>query len=141
MKSNVNPTKLCTYIENNQWNDAVRRCQQYPEEAFTWVYRYEADKGLRWRILPIHAALVLKSDESVIMALLQSYPDGARMKDDNTMLPLHLAFRNEASKNIINKILSIYPESISVLDGRGRKPIALVPNFKNPDKGGRNKKI
>ena len=82
------PTQLYKLIENKAWDAAICRVQSCPEEARTWVCRREKKKGgggiegqIRWRLLPIHATCVFRSPLSLIEALIEAYPDGARMKD------------------------------------------------------------
>lgn len=87
------PTQLYKLIENKAWDAAICRVRSCPEEARTWVCRREKTKGggggggggeqgqIRWRLLPIHATCVFRSPLSLIEALIEAYPDGARMKD------------------------------------------------------------
>ena len=91
----ASPTQLYRLIENKAWDAATCRVRSCPEEARTWVCRREKTKGaaggaggqgqgqgqIRWRLLPIHATCVFRSPLSLIEALIEAYPDGARMKD------------------------------------------------------------
>ncbi|KAL3903267.1 MAG: hypothetical protein SGILL_010510, partial [Bacillariaceae sp.] len=109
-----NPTVLYALVQKKIWAEAVDRARDHPEEASIWVSRREKDGKLRWRLLPLHAAIVVKSSEDVIDSLLTAYPQAAETKDDQGMLPLHLAFRNGASEAVVKLLLMAYPYSVDV---------------------------
>lgn len=112
-------------IEGKDWDAATARAKSHPQEACTWVSRYEVgnpDK-LRWRLLPVHATCIFRSPVALIEALLQAFPDGAQMKDDQGMLPVHLACRNGASKGVVMMLLDSFPESMQLKDRKGRTPL------------------
>lgn len=121
----VNPSFLYQAIEARQWNHAKKVFSKPDAEtqAATWVTRKEKDGKLRWRLLPIHAAVIFQSPLEFIETLLQEYPAGAQQKDDQGMLPLHLAFRNDAAWDILEELLTAYPQAVSVKDRKGRTPI------------------
>jgi predicted nucleic acid-binding Zn-ribbon protein len=103
-------------------------------EARTWVFRKKFDGKLRWRLLPVHAAIIFKAPEHVIEALLGAYPRGAECKDDRGMLPLHLAFRNGSSEDIVDLLLVAYPQFIDVKDRKGRIPLVLAQASTSPNR-------
>lgn len=117
------PTRLYKFIEAKNWADAISRCKSNPEEAQTWVLRKEKDKKVRWKLLPIHAALILKSPGDVVEALVAAYPLGTQCKDDQGMIPIHLAFQKEAVDESIHCLLRTFPEGVKVKDKRGKVPI------------------
>ena len=121
----VNPSMLYKYIECKDWDAAAARVHSHPEEAYTWVSRYEVGDAskLRWRLLPIHATCIFKSPISLIETLLAAFPDGPQMKDDQGMLPVHLACRNGASKGTVMLLLDRFPESVNMKDRKGRTPL------------------
>lgn len=109
------PTPLYLAIEAKEWDAVLEMMENddypndeiphkkgnrrpYPmspkQQARCWVVRKEKDGRLRWRLLPIHAAIIFDANATVIDALLEAYPESASQKDDQGMLPLHLAFRN-----------------------------------------------
>ncbi len=126
------PTKLYLSIQHKRWTEAEMRAKGHPDECKTWVSRYEDAGNLRWRLLPLHAAVIFKAPQNVIHALLCSYPYGARQKDDQGMLAIHLAFRNESPVNIARFLLMAYPQSIEVQDRKGRIPLTIIQNSKSP---------
>jgi hypothetical protein len=128
------PTDLYLAIQRRDWNGALSLCRSYPYEARTWVSRKESDGKLRWRLLPLHAAIIFKAPESVIEALLSAYPKGVECKDDQGMLPLHLAFRNGSTEGIVNLLLVAYPQSIDIQDRKGRIPLVLAQASTSPNR-------
>jgi len=123
----INPTFLYQAVEAKQWKHVLKCFDDLPSDAraqaATWVVRKERNGKLRWRLLPIHAAIIFNSPIEVVETLLQEYPIGAQQKDDQGMLPLHLAFRSEANWDVLEELLTAYPQAISVKDRKGRVPI------------------
>jgi chromosome segregation ATPase len=128
------PTLLYLELQKKDWEAAVSRAVTDPGEARTWVVRKEFDGKLRWRLLPLHAAIIFKAPEQVIEALLGAYPGGAECKDDQGMLPLHLAFRNGSTEGVVNLLLVAYPQSIDVKDRKGRIPLVLAQASTSPNR-------
>jgi len=122
----VNPSKLYSLIQSKNWDDALHRIKVAPHEAHTWVYRTEKDNKLRWRLLPLHAAIIFKAPETIVESLLLKHPLGACCKDDQGMLPIHLALRNKSSDVIVALLLVSYPKSAEVKDRKGRLPFHLA---------------
>ena len=132
----TNPTVLYQAIEAKQWDYAISLFtnrgnnknnndeeEEEEEASATWVVRKEANGKLRWRLLPLHAAIIFGSPLKLIELLLTDYPLSAQCKDDRGMLPLHLAFRTQASWDVIDELLTIYPLAAFVSDRKGRTPL------------------
>ena len=115
-----NPTELYLGLLRKDWSATITRCSSNASEAKTWVSRREDNGSLRWKLLPIHAALIFKAPEHVIEALLKAYPMACQEPDDQGMLPLHLAFRNEATERSVNLLLETFPGSVDVKDKKRR---------------------
>jgi len=127
-----NPTKLYTLIESKKFKDAILRSSTHPLEVSTWIVKSEKNNQIKWRLLPLHAAILFRS-ESLIKQLLHVYPEGAYQKDDQGMTALHLAFRFNASESIVNKILALDDEGregvdrmMNAKDHKGRTPLDLI---------------
>ena len=75
------PSELYLELQKKNWECAIARSETDYVEARTWVVRKEFDRKLRWRLLPVHAAIIFKAPEHVMEALLGAYPRGrsARM--------------------------------------------------------------
>jgi len=76
----VNPTKLFLLLQEKRWAEAAKHCDTHQVDAATWISRKEEDGRLRWRLLPLHAAIIFKAPADVIEGLLRSYPRGARCR-------------------------------------------------------------
>eukprot|EP00957_Ditylum_brightwellii_P037739 2854184-Ditylum_brightwellii.AAC.1 len=94
----------------------------------TWVYRKSENGDIKWRILPIHAAIVFKAPKIVIETLLVEFPQGARLRDDRGNLPLHLVFKHGLSEEIIATLVDAYPQAVSQLNSRKKTPLECAPN-------------
>mmetsp|Transcript_8208 Transcript_8208/g.20204 ORF Transcript_8208/g.20204 Transcript_8208/m.20204 type:complete len:481 (+) Transcript_8208:77-1519(+) len=116
-------TKLYEMLESSQWNNVCSRCQTHPEEVLTWVVRRDANGNVRWKLLPLHAAVIFKAPLSLIGDLLKAHPIAAAQRDDQGLLPLHLAFRHKSNEAVIEKLFSQYPGGVMVKDQRGRFPL------------------
>lgn len=130
----ANPTELYLSVQRKDWDSALDRAASCPHEASTWVSRKEADGKLRWRLLPLHAAIIFRAPEATISALLFAFSQGAACKDDQGMLPLHLAFRNGCDEEVIHLLLMAYPQSVDVQDRKGRTPMVLAQQSTHPNR-------
>lgn len=129
-KSNQN-----SHLQDKKSKKKSRRSTK--QEASVWVVRKERDGRLRWRLLPLHAALIFNAPLSVIEALLKVFPAAATLKDDQGMLPLHLACRNTPLNfEVLEELLTTNPAAVYVKDRKGRTPIqgglAATGMDKNP---------
>lgn len=131
------PTKLIKLVEKKKWEEAIQRCVDYPQEASTWMCRLQevdgADKKkteVRWRILPLHSAIVLHAPVEVIEALVDAYPDGIKTGDDRQMLPLHMAFRLGASPETAAVLVDAYPDALSMKDSKGHTPLHVLKAYR-----------
>jgi len=130
------PTVLVKLIERKMWKQAMNRCADYPEEASTWMCRLqevkEKDgkvKDVKWKILPIHSAIILHSPVEVIETLIDAYPQGLRKGDDRKMLPLHMAFRIGASLDVTAVLVDSYPDALKKRDIKGHTPIHILKAY------------
>jgi hypothetical protein len=130
----ANPTELYLAVQKKDWDHVTSIATNYPHEAATWVSRKEGDGKLRWRLLPLHAAIIFKAPEQAIGALLCAFAQGAACKDDQGMLPIHLAFRNTCDEEVVNLLLMAYPQSVDVQDRKGRTPMVLAQQTNHPNR-------
>lgn len=131
----LNPTELFRWINYRRWDGARARASSHPEECGTWIVSKNADGGINWRHLPIHlvcmqcgnaTADTINQIESLLDALLLSYPEGASVPDSQGMLPLHLAVSHGASEKFLSSLVSCYPNGAHKKDKFGRSPIDIV---------------
>ena len=124
----VNPTELYQAIESKKWDRVEELFMNEPartqKQAATWVSRKETNGKLRWRLLPIHAAVIFQSPAGIVEKLLHECPSAAQAKDDQGMLPLHLAFRTKNTDwETIEELITSYPQAIFIKDRKGRSPL------------------
>jgi len=129
-----NPTVLYALVQKKLWKETIARAKKAPGEARAFICRVEKDGRVRWRLLPLHAAIVFKAPEDVVETLLTAFPKAAEAKDDQGMLPLHLAFRNGASEAAVNLLLLAYPQSVDIPDRKGRVPLTLAKAAASPNR-------
>jgi hypothetical protein len=116
-------THLYEMLESSDWEGACDRCRTHPNEVHTWVARRDINGDIRWKLLPLHAAVIFKAPLPVIECLLKEHPIAAAKRDDQGMLPLHLAFRHKSAESVIEKLLHQYPGSVIIKDQRKRLPL------------------
>jgi len=56
----VEPTNIYLLIQERDWDGVVYQADTFPCEVKTFVFRKDAKhpQGLKWRVLPIHAAIL-----------------------------------------------------------------------------------
>lgn len=118
-------TQLYELLESSSWEKARSRCRSHPHEVSTWIVRRDAiSQKVRWKLLPLHAAVIFQSPNFVVSALIDQYPAAVSRRDDQGMLPLHLAFRyKEDSEDLLELLLTKYPKGALVKDKRERLPL------------------
>ena len=118
-----NITALYESITACDWDTAIDATARNPKEAQTWVVRRYDNAEIMWRFLPLHSACARQPPTAVISALLQAYPEGATLVDDQGMYALHYACGNQASRDVIRLLLVAFPGAAKVPDPRGMLPI------------------
>eukprot|EP00569_Conticribra_weissflogii_P000957 CAMPEP_0171354830 /NCGR_PEP_ID=MMETSP0878-20121228/44911_1 /TAXON_ID=67004 /ORGANISM="Thalassiosira weissflogii, Strain CCMP1336" /LENGTH=604 /DNA_ID=CAMNT_0011860817 /DNA_START=133 /DNA_END=1947 /DNA_ORIENTATION=+ len=83
-------------------------------------------KVLRWKMLPLHGAVLFGAPLELVHALIKAYPAACSCVDDQGMLPLHLAFRCGAKEAVVLELLDVYPQAIEIEDKKGRVPSVLA---------------
>jgi len=73
------PSKLYGLIETKSWDKARQRIFEYPEECALWIIKKKKNGTLRWKLLPLHAVLLLKAPVEVILQTLQSFPEAGKI--------------------------------------------------------------
>jgi hypothetical protein len=117
-------TMLYELLESSCWEKARSRCRSHPAEVRTWIVRKDKSLRVRWKLLPLHAAIIFQSPNFVVSALLERYPGAASRKDDQGMLPLHLAFRHkQEDEDLLELLLVQYPKAVMIKDRRDRVPL------------------
>ena len=119
-----NATTLYELLESSAWEKARIRCRTHPEEVRTWIVRRDKSSQVRWKLLPLHAAIIFQSPSIVISSILERYPVAATRQDDQGMLPLHLAFRHkQEDEDLLELLLLENPRAVHQKDRRDRTPL------------------
>ena len=117
-------TVLYELLEASKWDEARNRCRSHPAEVRTWIIRRDKSYNVRWKLLPLHAAIIFQSPNAVVSSLLEKYPHAASCPDDQGMLPLHLAFRHkQEDEDLLELLLVQYPKAVLLKDKRQRVPL------------------
>ncbi|KAL3777386.1 hypothetical protein ACHAW5_004215 [Stephanodiscus triporus] len=106
---------------------AKKRQKELRAQARTWIVRRERTGVLRWRMLPLHAAMAFNAPFDVVLRLYHLYPGAIRCRDDQGMLPLHLCFKFANEDKILELLLDVFPEALTVTDDKGRLPLGCTP--------------
>ncbi|KAL7546535.1 hypothetical protein ACHAWF_013948 [Thalassiosira exigua] len=94
---------------------AETRKKELRSQAQTWIIRSERNGVLRWRMLPLHAAMAFT----------------VRNRDDKGMLALHHCFKYGANDQVLELLLNVFPEALTVRDNKGRLPLPCMPRNGN----------
>merc|ERR1712087_463851 len=85
--------------------------------------------------LPLHHACRKSPSPQTVDLLIEAYPKGAQIKDDQEKLPIHYACHS-SSEVVVEKLLHVYPQSILVKNGFGYTPLAEARAMDNPKMDG-----
>lgn len=124
-----NVFKLC---RNNQWNQVHQCVLQDPTIATTPLIM---DNNISTTIL--HQAISSKSDTqaraAVVMAILESTPNAASIRNGYGSLPIHVICQrntkmdSQTKERLITALMNAYPESLLEAGGvGGRTPLHIV---------------
>jgi chromosome segregation ATPase len=123
---NKNPSTLYNLMQAKNWVAVMAAIEQDPDLASTWIRKKENDnEAVKWCLLPIHAAVILKAPSNIISKLLSLCPESGLYKADHGMVPLHLALRHGSSESVLYELLSACPEAVDAKDDKGRTPLTL----------------
>ena len=118
------PTKLYANIESRNWDVAVRRCLEAPDEVSTWIGSCQKMKDAK--LLPIHLACSLKAPLILIAVIIQTFPESIKRTNNSGKLPIHLACEKRADHRIISLLLHTWPDSYHELDEKGNTPVQVA---------------
>lgn len=124
-----NPTELFQLINFGRWEKVVKRLIFYPDEANVWIVnKNETDGKTKWRYLPLHmVCLQSNPPSSVVKALIDAYPNGARCRDNDSNLPLHyLCAEGSNDPKVLECLIDAYPGSLQQTDKYGRNGLDII---------------
>jgi len=103
--------------------------KQFTKDCKTWVVargQKKKESQLRFRALPLHAALVFGATDDMILKILSAYPMATRGRDVKGRLPIHLAMEHDASELVVGKILETFPKGFFARDKKNCEPLDYV---------------
>ncbi|KAL7519835.1 hypothetical protein ACHAWX_004584 [Stephanocyclus meneghinianus] len=124
-----NPTDLFQALEAREFEYAFEMYEQtneqFTKDCKTWVIAKGVQKGqqLRFRALPLHAAIVFDAPDELIIKILRAYPKATRGRDVKGRLPIHLAYEHQASEQIIALIIDAFPKGFFAKDKKEMTPL------------------
>ena len=128
-----NPTDLFQALEARQFSYAEEMYKQvnkqFTKDCATWVVargQKKKESQLRFRALPLHAALVFGAEDDMILKILNAYPMATRGRDVKGRLPIHLAMEHNASELVVGKILEAFPKGFFARDKKNCEPLDYV---------------
>lgn len=129
-----NPTDLFQALEARQFSYADEMFSQanmlFTKECRTWVVargqKKKDSSQLRFRALPLHAALVFGAPDDMIKKILNAYPKATRGRDVKGRLPIHLAMEHNASEEVVSLILEAFPKGFLARDKKDLVPLDYV---------------
>mmetsp|Transcript_45336 Transcript_45336/g.95116 ORF Transcript_45336/g.95116 Transcript_45336/m.95116 type:complete len:611 (+) Transcript_45336:120-1952(+) len=128
-----NPTDLFQALEARQFSYAEEMFKQvnlqFNKECKTWVVargQKKKETQLRFRALPLHAALVFGAPDDMTLKILNAYPKATRGRDVKGRLPIHLAMEHNVSDDILIKILEAFPKGFFAKDKKDMTPLDYV---------------
>jgi hypothetical protein len=124
-----NPTDLFQALEARQFEYAVmmatQQTKQFKKDCSTWVVAKSKKRGasLRFRALPLHAAVVFGAPDDLTKAILEAYPLATKGRDVKGRLPVHLACEHEVSDDVLIALINAFPKAFYAKDKTGKTPI------------------
>ena len=128
---NTDDPVLFIYLHQQLWSDAFVRIVEHPNDASSWIEKTTRGYSL-WKVLPLHASVILGAPSYLILEILNAYPLAARKRDMNGSLPIHLACSridthpNGEGEKIVNHLIRAFPDCIDIEDGKGNTAISLI---------------
>jgi hypothetical protein len=126
-----NPTDLFQALEAREFgyvNSMFKQVSlQFTKECKTWVVaRGQKQNLLRFRALPLHAALVFGAPDELVMKILNAYPLATRGRDVKGRLPIHLAMEHNASEEVVALIIEAFPKGMLAIDKKKMAPLDYI---------------
>jgi ankyrin repeat protein len=110
-------------ICQKQWDAALERLQEAPEEASMWTIH----PLIHLRYLPLHYACIVKAPADLVRALLDVNPEAASTEcQEYDMLPLHLACQHGVTPSVVQSLLVAHKDAACVRDAFDLLPLHLA---------------
>ena len=119
-------TELFQLIVKKEWDEAVLRCKENPNEAKVWHVLQDDEGQICWQQLPLHQCCKSQPPVELVRALIEAYEDGPQTKDGFGDFPVHLACDNNASEEVITMLVKAFPAALHESDNFGLSPHAII---------------
>lgn len=132
-----NPTDLFQALEARQWayagNMVGGDAEHFKKDCSTWVVAKGKKKGsaLRFRALPLHAAVVFGAPENLTKVILDAYPLATKGRDVKGRLPLHLACEHDVSDEVLYLLIKAFPKAFYAKDKLEKTPLDYMKDDGN----------
>ena len=108
-------------------NSLLETVEEYVETHPDWRNERMNEEQLSGRTA-FHRAIEKECSMEVLHFLVEKWPQGVAVKDDNRELPLHIAFRNPwliggHRREELELLVETYPEALKLSDRRGHYPL------------------
>jgi hypothetical protein len=120
-------------VHQKDWEGVKYQAANFSDEVRTFVYRKGPDGLLKWRLLPLHLAILSGGVPlDVLETLLEAYPGAADVQDDHGMLPIHLAIKKHLDPDVVNLLLASNPDCIEVKNYDDLTPYQMAQKSSSP---------
>ena len=100
------------------WHKVDRRCKTSPFDA-----TYQDEEKYQ---TPLYVACTKRPPVRIVRALLEAFPDAARVKSRHGDLPLHVACQHNASIGVLSELLKIHPGTAAFRSQWGKTPVNVL---------------
>lgn len=119
----IQKNKLALLICQKQWDDALERLRNVPEEATAWTVH----PIIQLRYLPLHYACIVHAPTDLVEALMEVHPVATSTEcQEYNMLPLHLACQHSARPRVVEALLTVHKEAAATTDAFDLLPLHLA---------------
>ena len=119
----ISKNNLAKLICQKQWDAALERLNEVPEEAAVWTIH----PLIHLRYLPLHYACIVQAPIDLVKALVDVHPLAASAEcQEYDMLPLHLACQHGAHPSVVEALLSTHTDAAAAPDAFDLLPLHLA---------------
>jgi len=118
VKSDILPLHEAVSIQNVPIEFVQNLVNAYPAAVKKTESAYQR--------IALHIAIKSRTSDDIIIFLLKSYPEGAKVKDIFGRIPLHYAMSNHASTTIVHSLIADFPTTTSAVDNDSRTALHVA---------------
>jgi hypothetical protein len=114
---------LHCFLRTGRWMRTLLPYSSVSLQVRTWVTRTDYEGAVKWRRLPLHAAVLFLAPVHIIAMLVSIYPESVKCADNTGRLPVHSAFGAGASDEVVALLIETFPSGLHVRDLCGHLPV------------------